>query len=382
MKLKINAIVFFLLPVMIPIMSLSYQWDHINLEHVKNAHASIENKLFYHKIYQITAATGLLAALSFSAYKTYTLLRSDNSLEKAQLTNAQLTTTINVLSKALAEKATIVNENPAVALTTGWSLINWFKKSLYSQPQKIFIEASSTVSEKTVVNENSTVALTTEWPFMNWIKKSIYSQTQKIFIGVGSTIIFTGLNHSFLGPIPKYVNYVDGLLDKAISGLFHSSNLTWFVKSHADFVFVFNSLEHNAAILEGRQFQIPTNELLDISATAIFPLVDCHVYNESLQELQGYWTLFVQQMELVIAFMELKSKCHAQPLVGQRMHAVCQKITILTNNVADSFEQKLNGFGEDKPLLYDDLHAFRAQIGQELSNFSALESFKRNNFLS
>jgi hypothetical protein len=213
--------------------------------------------------------------------------------------------------------------------------------------------------------------------WFNWFKQSIYSNTQTVLTGVVYMGIFNFFSNT-LGPISKYITKLDGLLDRSVSSFFHKNTIEWFIKSHVNLTEVFNSLELNAAIIEGRPIQIPANSLTDVATTISGAVAGRQAQKDAVDSLEGNWNIFVQQLEQVLGFIEYKRAVHYNPLEAERMQAIGAKIIDLVNSFATELGQKIIGSENNGTLLiYEDLRTLRANIGQELSNFSVLESFKR-----
>lgn len=308
----------------------------IDRDHIELSKQSVKSTLRKSKLRQIVTVSGIGALIGFSAYK---FLYGGNVLE------GKIVNDVGTLSSSDVHNIRVVL--------------------------------------KAAIDKLDVSKPTLTWPFTwaAWLGQQAYSNAQLILIGVASTVVFNGMNN-FLGPISKYITRLDGFLDRTVANIFHKENLEWYIANHVDLVQVFNMLEYYAAIIEGRSIQIPANSLTDVATTVSGVLEGSQNQKDALKDLVGYWNMYVQQLELVLGFIEFKRASHHNPLEGERMKDIGNKIITLTNSFAECIEQKIADLGNNKkPLIvYEDLRILRAQIGQELSNFSVLESFKRVDF--
>lgn len=218
---------------------------------------------------------------------------------------------------------------------------------------------------------------------VNWFTQQFYLQSYQVAVGVGAAVVFNFLNNG-LGPISKYLNRFDGFLDRTVTSIFHKINLEWYVSKHGNLAQIFTMLELYAATLEGRALQIQTNALTNVPITIQGTPQGSLVRDASLKDVVDCWNLYIEHMEMIIGFIEYSSRIKSQTsiLEGQRMQSIGKKIQLLTNSFAVSLQQKIQNLETAAILIYDELRELRALIGQELSNFSVLESFKRHDFVA
>lgn len=315
-----------------------YEIHTINPQNIEKSHQTIIREVRNHKLWQIATVSGTALAAGIGLYLVFgrdstpiSTAESSAAAGKLELTPDQT----NIIQELILEKA--------------YKAGKYFKNS---------------------------------WG--NWITQQFYLQTHQLAQGVAVAVIFNLLNNS-LGPISKYLNQLNGFLDRTISGIFHKVNYEWFMSNYCNINQTYNMLERYAATFEGRSLQIQPNALMNATVT-----VEATTDQESLarigslKDVVDYWNLYIQQIEMVLGFIQYTSKGRASTnlLESGRMQAISEKITLLTNTVGTSLQQKIKNVENNTTLaLYDELHELRALTGQELSNFSLLESFRRHDFV-
>lgn len=224
-----------------------------------------------------------------------------------------------------------------------------------------------------------------KFPMLAWFKQQLMVNLNNFLVGVAVATVFNLANNS-LGPISKYINRLDGIVDRTFSSLFHKNNLEWYITSHVDLATIFNFIEYNAALLEGRAVQLPSNPLLANSPIILNPTMPQSnaVEKMACADLVGYWNLFVLHIEKVLGYMQYKIAMHSHALEIERMQAIGTRITTLVNDFAQQMQTKLDTLENEhiKQFLYAEVQALRAQLGHEISSFSLIEAFKKHDFLS
>ncbi len=326
--------------------------EHITVQTIKNAQNTVKNLIFKKKLWQLGTVAGAAALGGFAVYKMF--------LAPPKVIGSTITLDPEKLSQALDRAGRAAN-----LLSKQTVRFQYFNKCL-EKGEVIILQQE----------ESAWYAA----PF-NWLKQQVYANAYQIAVGAAGMAVFNFMNNS-LGPISKYIQKLDGFVDRTASWLTQKNNLEWLLKDQGNLREVFTMLEQHAAIFEGRSTQPLANVLMNDAVALPVVIENLSAQKEAaLQDLVAYWNMYVQQMALVIGFVELTIPSY-EKLKSERMKVIGQKLVALTNDFADTLAQKVNdSFYNPKQLFYDDLQRLRAQVGQELSNFSLLESFKRHDFL-
>ncbi len=337
MKLKV---IFLFLSLFVTSVYSHDEITRINLTNIITAQEAVKKELYNHLIYQrITkgaAITGIAAALGWAGYK-------------------------------LLYAAPIAIAGPGYITADDVQL---FRACMYSLVQKAQTEGS----------------FIDGIPFVGWFKQQMMANMHTFLVGVTVAAMFNLMNNS-LGPISRYINRLEGIADRTYSSLFHKNNLEWYITTHVDLVTIFNFIEYNAAQLEGRAIQLPTNPLLaNVAITVNSPTeVSSHATEKmACHDLTGYWNLFVQHIEKVLGYMEYTISVHTNALEVERMRTIISRISAIVNEFAQLLETKLNTLEQShiKQFLYAEVQTLRAQLGHEISSFSLIESLKKHDFLN
>jgi hypothetical protein len=150
--------------------AVEYSVLRINNDNVKLAQKNLKVELRYNKWRQIAAVSGFAGLLGFSAYK---FLLSD------------------------APAAAVPHPNVGSLTDADIHNFRWLLGEL--------------------VNKFNVAKPALTWPYTwwEWLKQQVHSNTHLLLVGVASTVVFNFMNNS-LGPISKYLNRLDGLLDRTV----------------------------------------------------------------------------------------------------------------------------------------------------------------------
>ena len=211
--------------------------------------------------------------------------------------------------------------------------------------------------------------------WLAWLKTNFYTIFQQTTV----LFMFTAMNNA-LGPISKYLNALDGLVDRSISTVFHDGNLAWFLKKHTQLASLFMTLEYHAAIVEGKPLAPQTAEFLPITVALPMPELTTEEFSAEkkqyhVEQTVHTWNIMVQQLEYVLGFMQAtSSEQHWYELAVLQAQALMRTVIEEFNTCAQTLENILHN--KDNASMYDTIRLLHVTTEQDFNGFANLERLK------
>jgi len=297
-----------------------------NSDTIKIAQSKIETLLKWHTFYKVATASCFVASLGAAGFTVYQAIhQKDIPLAVEPVQNPIDVVQYNNLVKAIERLCLLTERLDGKPVIQRGFIMSW----------------------------------------LHWFKKSVTDNFYSIIGTVFTTAIFNGMNNT-LGPISKYINRCDGLLDRTISSIFHKNSLTWFITNQVSLDDYDKVLQDYAARIEGRTGT-------DSTVLADQPPMSESMKRAMLQEFSEYWALYSSQLEKVLAFICYKSS-KSSGAFGERMVAISSKIELLVNDFAQRCEDTIAQSEKSAPVFYDELLALLTQLDFEFDNFILLDT--------
>jgi len=335
---------------------LQFTFNRINDQHIEHYINKVKVELNHNEIHRKVIVVGALAGLG---YVTYQLLYGGQTPPVKPMVKIEVPKTdIPITSEPLitdVEKPVEKKEQSILSLLTPdgiWNINN--------------------EGAKNRAKDNLSLI---PWVYA-WAKENFYTVVQQTAV----LALFTGLNNS-LGPISKYITYLDGAADKFVARIFHAGNLAWFLKRHTQLSLLFNMMEFHAAKLEN----CPVTGSHDISLEGQpvktnqepMPLTqEERIYH--IQQLQRTWNIVIKQGEYVLGFMAFSSsQSKWYSLATLQAQALQETIKQEFDQCALVLENAfLNAVNNQEMTVLSSLQLLHLTIEQDLNAFAELEKLK------
>lgn len=211
--------------------------------------------------------------------------------------------------------------------------------------------------------------ITTDLGFWRNAGSWLYSNGVSIFhtaIAMQLLQVATGV----VGPVGEFFKRFEGLVSKQLGKVFYDGDLAWFINNHAHLRILFNQIESQAALSQGMDIEHAHDLFSDH--------IDFNVVTKdptyAMQAFETSWSLLMQDVEHIIAFIAYKKECTQEqmPLIAIRFGAIQQKLIQITQDATQQIEAELNN--EQPEQLLNLIKKYRASLELELHSFSDFES--------